>query len=76
MKNRYVDFITDEHFIACVANLHKSYLKAKNNISKKSFYTNKVDVIKLTFIQSLMILMKKALSNQKFYVKLINLLTI
>jgi hypothetical protein len=32
-----------------VENLHKSYLKAKNNISKKSFYTNKVDTIKLTF---------------------------
>lgn len=49
MKNKYVDFISDEHFIKCVSNLHKSYLKAKNNVSKKSFYTNKVDVVKLTF---------------------------
>jgi hypothetical protein len=49
MKNKYVDFITDEHFLKCVANLHNAYLKAKNNITKKSFYTNKVDTIKLTF---------------------------
>lgn len=49
MKNKYVDFISDEHFLNCVENLHKSYLRAKNKISKKSFYTNKVDTIKLTF---------------------------
>ncbi|WP_396177274.1 Eco47II family restriction endonuclease [Flavobacterium sp.] len=48
MKNKYVDFISDEHFLDCVANLHKAYLKAKNNITKKNFYTNKVDTIKLT----------------------------
>ena len=49
MKNKYVDFITDEHFLNCVANLHKAYLKAKNNITKKNFYSNKVDTIKLIF---------------------------
>lgn len=49
MKNKYVDFISDEHFLNCVANLHKAYLKAKNNITKKSFYKNKIDTIKLTF---------------------------
>lgn len=49
MKNKYVDFISDEHFLDCVENLHKAYLKAKNNITKKSFYSNKVDAIKLTF---------------------------
>jgi hypothetical protein len=49
MKNKYVDFISDEHFLDCVANLHKAYLKAKNNIKKKDFYKNKVDTIKLTF---------------------------
>mgnify|MGYP006340088345 FL=1 len=49
MANKYVDFISDEHLLNCVANLHKSYLKAKNNVSKKSFYSNKVDTIKLTF---------------------------
>jgi hypothetical protein len=49
MKNKYVDFISDEHFLHCVGNLHKAYLKAKNNITKKNFYTNKVDTIKLTF---------------------------
>lgn len=49
MANKYVNFVTDEHLLQCVENLHKSYLKAKNNISKRSFYTNKVDTIKLTF---------------------------
>lgn len=49
MKNKYVDFISDEHFLECVANLNKAYTKAKNNLTKKSFYSNKVDTIKLTF---------------------------
>jgi len=49
MKNKYVKFISDEHLLKCIANLHKAYLKAKNNITKKNFYTNKVDTIKLTF---------------------------
>jgi len=49
MKNKYVGFISDEHFLNCVARLHAAYLKAKNNISKKNFYSNKVDSIKLTF---------------------------
>lgn len=49
MANKYVNYISDEHFLNCVKKLHQSYLKAKNNISKKSFYTNKVDTIKLTF---------------------------
>ncbi len=49
MANKYVNFISDKHLLTCVENLHKSYLKAKNNISKKNFYTNKVDTIKLTF---------------------------
>ena len=49
MKNKYVDFISDEHFLDCVANLHSAYLKAKNNITKNNFYSNKVDTIKLTF---------------------------
>ncbi|AWM14936.1 Eco47II family restriction endonuclease [Flavobacterium sediminis] len=49
MANKYVNFISDEHLLTCIENLHKSYLKAKKKISKKSFYTNKVDTIKLTF---------------------------
>lgn len=49
MKNKYVNFISDEHLLTCVGNLHKAYLKAKNNITKKNFYSNKVDTIKLTF---------------------------
>ncbi|MBN2745295.1 MAG: Eco47II family restriction endonuclease [Bacteroidales bacterium] len=49
MKNRYLSFLSDEHLLKCIGNLHASYLKAKNNISKKNFYSNKVDTIKLTF---------------------------
>ncbi|MEI6347561.1 MAG: Eco47II family restriction endonuclease [Bacteroidota bacterium] len=49
MKNKYVNFISDEHLLNCIGNLHKSYFKAKNNITKKNFYSNKVDTIKLTF---------------------------
>ncbi len=49
MKNKYLNFVSDEHLLNCIGNLHKSYLKAKNNISKKNFYSNKIDTIKLTF---------------------------
>lgn len=49
MKNKYVNFISDKHLLSCIGNLYKAYLKAKNNITKKNFYTNKVDTIKLTF---------------------------
>ena len=49
MANKYVNFISDKHLLKCIENLHKSYIKAKNNITKKSFYSNKVDTIKLTF---------------------------
>jgi hypothetical protein len=49
MNHKYVNFISDEHLFQCIGNLHKAYLKAKNNITKKNFYANKVDTIKLTF---------------------------
>lgn len=49
MANKYVDFVTDEHFLSCVKTLHEAYSKAKKNISKKKFYKNKIDTIKLTF---------------------------
>lgn len=49
MKNTYLDYISDEHLIKCIQNLHHSYLKAKNNLTKKNLYSNKVDTIKLTF---------------------------
>lgn len=49
MGNKYVDFISDEHLLKCIENLHASYVKAKEKISKKKFYNNKIDTIKLTF---------------------------
>ena len=49
MANKYVDFVTDKHFLKCIENLYASYVKAKEKISKKKFYNNKIDTIKLTF---------------------------
>ncbi len=49
MVNEYLDFISDEHLLMCIGNLHDAYVKAKNNITKENFYSNKVDTIKLTF---------------------------
>lgn len=49
MAHKYVSFISDNHLMTCIENLHQAYLKAKNNISKKSFYANKIDTFKLTF---------------------------
>jgi hypothetical protein len=49
MKNKYVDFVSDEHLLKCISNLHNSYLSAKSEISKKKLYRNKVDTFKLTF---------------------------
>jgi hypothetical protein len=49
MENKYLNFISDDHLFYCIGNLHKAYLNAKNNITKKDFYSNKIDTIKLTF---------------------------
>jgi hypothetical protein len=49
MKKGYLNFVSDEHLLMCIANLHNAYLRAKNNVTKKNFYSNKVDTIKLTF---------------------------
>lgn len=49
MTNKYVNFISDEHLLNCIDHLFHSYLSAKRNLTKTSFYTNKIDTIKLTF---------------------------
>jgi len=49
MANKYVQFISDEHFLFCIGNLHNAYLKAKRGITEKKLYGNKLDIIKLTF---------------------------
>ena len=49
MSNQYLNYISDEHFLKCISNLHRSYVKAKNDISRSGFYKNKIDTIKLTF---------------------------
>jgi len=49
MANKYLNYISDEHLIQCIANLHKSYIRTKNNVTRATFYSNKIDTIKLTF---------------------------
>lgn len=49
MSNKYVSFISDEHYLKCIENLYGAYVKAKADLSKKNFYSNKIDTIKLTF---------------------------
>jgi hypothetical protein len=49
MGNKYLSFIADEHLLFCIGNLHNAYSKAKSNVTKKNFYSNKIDTIKLTF---------------------------
>lgn len=48
-KNKYVDFVSNEHLLKCISNLHNSYLSAKREFTKEKFYKNKVDIFKLTF---------------------------
>ncbi|PZD78949.1 Eco47II family restriction endonuclease [Mesonia sp. K7] len=48
-KNKYVDFVSDEHLLQCISNLYQSYLEAKREFTKAKFYKNKVDTFKLTF---------------------------
>ncbi|WP_026836701.1 Eco47II family restriction endonuclease [Gillisia sp. JM1] len=48
-KNKYVDFVEDEHLLKCISNLFNSYLEAKKEFTKKKFYNNKVDIFKLMF---------------------------
>jgi len=49
MENSYLNYITDKHLLTCIANLHRSYTKAKHSISRQKFYDNKIDTVKLTF---------------------------
>jgi hypothetical protein len=49
MENKYLNFISDSHLLTCIENLYHSYQRAKNNLTKRHFYSNKVDTIKLTF---------------------------
>lgn len=49
MSNKYLSFISDNHLLSCIESLHNSYVKAQKKMTKSDFYSNKVDVIKLTF---------------------------
>jgi hypothetical protein len=49
MANKYVKFVSDQHFISCVSNLYTSYIETKSKVNLKKFYKNKIDVFKLIF---------------------------
>jgi len=49
MGNKYLSYISDEHLLKCIETLYYAYNRAKNNVSKKVFYKNKIDTIKMTF---------------------------
>jgi len=73
MAEQYLPFVTNEHLLSCISNLHKSYLKAKKNISKKKFYKNKIDTIKLTFDSKFNRINEEDLIETEIYDKLTNL---
>lgn len=47
--NKYLSYITDEHLMSSIAQLYDAYQKAKEKLTRKKFYKNKIDVFKLTF---------------------------
>lgn len=47
--NNYLNYISDDHLLMCVQNLHKKYEESKKEISQKKFYRNKIDIFKMTF---------------------------
>jgi Eco47II restriction endonuclease len=49
MSNKYLAYISDEHFLNAVMNLHKAYVAAAKKVTLNGFYENKVDSVKLIF---------------------------
>ncbi|GAB5466094.1 MAG: Eco47II family restriction endonuclease [Candidatus Kapaibacteriales bacterium] len=49
MANKYLEYISDEHLLNCIGYLHSSYTKAKEKITRQKFYSNKIDIFKLSF---------------------------
>lgn len=45
--NKYLSYISDDHLLNCIKNLHRSYNQSKAEFTKTKFYSNKIDVIKL-----------------------------
>ncbi|CCP20852.1 MULTISPECIES: Eco47II family restriction endonuclease [Bacillus] len=48
-KNKYVDFISDQHLFNCIQVLYTKYENAKQEFTIKKFYNNMIDPIKLLF---------------------------
>ena len=42
----YLSFMSDKHFISCIASLHKTYQQCQSEMTLSDFYSNKVDPIK------------------------------
>jgi len=49
MENKYVDFVTDEHFLKCVKYVCDAYPETKSQIDMKRLKRNGLDVFKMIF---------------------------
>lgn len=47
--NNYLEFISDKDLFECIKELHKTYIKVKEEATLKQFYKNKVDPIRFNF---------------------------
>lgn len=63
MSNNYLSFISDEHLFFSISELYTAYTRAKNNLSKQHFFSNKIDPIKLIFDASFNSADEEALLN-------------
>ncbi|MCL4363138.1 Eco47II family restriction endonuclease [Candidatus Marsarchaeota archaeon] len=49
MTNKYVDFVPDAHFLACVGSVCKAYHEVKENLSVEDLKGNGLDPFKTVF---------------------------
>ncbi len=48
-KNKYVDFVSDEHFLECVAHVCKGYFETRNDLTIEDLKDNGLDPFKTLF---------------------------
>jgi hypothetical protein len=49
MSNQYLSYISDQHLLDAIKNLHSAYVAASKKVTLDGFYQNKVDTVKLIF---------------------------
>lgn len=45
MANKYVGFVSDGQLLEYIGNVHNAYIRAKNNITKKNFYSPRTVIL-------------------------------